>query len=820
MSQPEENSSVYLEEVYKDAFVEYASSVNFDRAIPDVRDGLKPVQRCILYAMHVLKLNDSGIKARVAKVAADTSGNYHPHGDAAAADALYRLGQDWVMRYPLVHPFSAFGGIDEAHNPSPRYPDCGLSKYGQSMMGSDLHPDIVPFRLNYDETKTMPEFLPSLLPNAIVNAQSGIGVANACTTAPHNLRETVAAIKLVAKKPKATVDDILSVMPGPDFPNQGYVFAKNNKGEDGIRSYYETGTGTFLLQGKAEVMASGGGQMIVITDLPYGIGSGAYTKSIGEMVSAEKIDGIADIKDLGGKGVRIEIEVKKGHNATVVLNRLYKHTNLRTSYSVNMNMIDPSSSPPRTRMMSIKDVIEAYIDHRIGVIIRRCEAELLKCQQRLHIVEGLIKALGSIDLVIKIIRGASDRADARAKLRKEIDLSPDQAESILDMRLVSLTRLAIDDLKKEMETLNSRASELIKILGDRDEQIGVMCSELDEMASKIGDDRNSVIVHETPENISLEDLIEKEEMVVVITTDGYIKRVPLSSYKTQARGGKGVLTKDEEQDISQFIIASTHDQLLLLTQSGQFFHMRVLDIDAAQRNGKGINVRRILGIDDDEIITSALIVRGDFDDDRFVVTCTKKGLIKKTPLSDYTTKRLTGVSALKLDDGDTMEWAMLTDGNQEFFLTTKNGFSLRFSESEVRPCGRMSKGVRAIRLMNDDSLISCISVDPKAQNDILAVSEQGKGKRTKLSEYRLTSRGGKGVTTMNTTQKTGPLVSVLSVSEDDKVMILSSKGRVAQMKVSEINRSARVTQGVIVSKLSSGDTIIGVSLVAKVSEDG
>jgi len=814
-----EQSTTYLEGLFTDAFVEYASAVNFDRAIPDVRDGLKPVQRCILYALTLLGVNDSGKRVKVQKAAGDVIGNWHPHGDAAAAGALFRLGQDWVMRYPLIHPYSAFGSMDDPP-PNPRYPECGLSKFGQAMMGSDLDDEIVPYRPNYDDSQMMPEFMPSLLPNALCNCQSGIGVAMACQTAPHNLREVVAAIKLVARKSKVSVDDILAVMPGPDFPTAGYVFAKDGRGDDGIRSYFGTGSGTITLQGRADIMAAGGGQMIVISELPYGIGPADYARALGELVQGEKIDGVADIRDLGGKTTRIEVEIKKGHNATVVLNRLYKNTSLRTTYSVNMNFIDPSTSPPRTRVMTIKQVIRAHIEHRIGIIVRRCETELIKCRRRLHIVEGLIKVLGSIDRVIKIIRGATDRADARTQLRKVIGLSPDQAESILEMRLAALTKLAVEELKKEQEALNARVAELFVILGSREKQIDLMCSELDHLASKIGDDRRTIIVAETPENISLEDLVEKEEMVVVITSDGYIKRVPLSSYKTQARGGRGVLTKDEEQEISQFIIASTHDQLLLLTQSGQFFHMRVLDIDVAQRNGKGTNIRRILGIEDDEIITSALIVRGDFGEDRFVVTCTRKGMIKKTPLDEYTTKRLTGVAALKLVDDDTMEWAMLTDGHQEFFLTTRKGFSLRFSESDVRPSGRLSQGVRAIRLSGDDTLISCISVDPNAQNDILAISELGKGKRTKLTEYRLTGRGGKGVSTMKTTPKTGPLVSVLSVSDDDKVMILSAKGRVAQVKVSEINRSARVTQGIIASKPSAGDCVIGVSLVAKVVEGG
>ena len=809
----------FLENLFTDAFVEYASAVNFDRAIPDVRDGLKPVQRCILYAMTLLGVDDKKPnKVKVAKAAADVIGDWHPHGDASVAAALFRMGQDWVMRYPLILPFSSFGGMDDPP-PSPRYPDCGISKYGLAMIGNDLNDNVVPYRPNYSDNKMMPEFLPSLFPNALCNAQSGIGVAMACQTAPHNLREVVAVIKLIAKKPNATTDDILALMPGPDFPTGGYVFARDSKKNDGIRSYFETGTGTFTLQGRADIIANGGGQMIVITELPYGVGPAEFARNLGDLIQKEKIDGISDIRDLGGKGSRIEIEVKKGHNATVVLNRLYKNTNLRTTYSVNMNMIDSSSSPPRTRVMSIKDVVSSYIEHRIGVIIRRCETELFKCQKRIHIVEGLIKAMGDLDQVIKIIRGSADRQDAKRRLKKDIGLSDAQAESILEMRLSALTKLAVDDLKKEQESLEERISKLFMILADRKEQISIMCSELDLLSSKIGDDRRTIIIPETPDDISLEDLVEKEEMVVVITTDGYIKRTPLSSYKTQSRGGRGVLTKDEEQEISQFLITSSHDQLLLLTQSGQFFHMRVLDIDQAQRNGKGTNIRRVLGIGDEEIITSALVVRGDFGEDRFVVTCTKKGLIKKTPLDEYTTKRLTGVSALTLMDGDTMEWAMLTDGKQEFFLTTEKGFSLRFPESDVRPCGRKSQGVKAIRLSDGDTLISCISVDPNVQNDILAISELGKGKRTKLSEYRLTSRGGKGVTTMNTTSKTGPLVSVLSVSDDDKVMILSEKGRVIQVKVSEINRSARVTQGVIIVRPAKDDKVIGVSLVAKVMDD-
>jgi len=797
-----------IEDVLGDAFMVYALATIIDRAIPSSIDGNKPVQRRILFSMHEMKLYPGSEPAKVQRIAGDTSGRLHPHGDTSVADAIFRLGQDWIMRYPLIIGQGNFGSPDDPPAAA-RYPEASLTPYGALMMGSDLDKEIIPFRLTYDGRQEEPVYLPSLFPHLLCNGQNGIAVAMTSETVSHNLTEVCQAIKLVARNQMVTIDKIMKVLPGPDLPTGGYIL-----GQQGIKDYFENGTGQIHVQGKAEIKLENGAKAkILVTELPYGVSPGNFIDDIEKLKETKKNDDIDGVENLSDKdGMEIEITLKRGTVPQVVLNNLYKHTKLRTSISIINNFIDENGTPVT---LNIKQMIESYIKNRVTVILARSKAELGKCERRIHIVEGLINALGRIEEVIAIIRKATNREEARTKLMKTVKLSEIQANSILDMQLSRLTNTGVRELKEERDVLTNRIKELKEVLNSRDKQVDILCSEVDKMAKDLGDERRTIIIDKQPDEIKIEELIQNEKMVIVISKDGYAKRVNYNAYRTQIRGGKGVLTSEEEDETANFFVANTHDELLLFTDLGNYFRINVLEIQQSNRNGKGVNIRKLIQIDKNEEITVALIDHtNDSKKKRFITTCTQKGYIKRSNIEEYQTKRISGVAGLRLEDGDSLMWAAITSANFEFLLSTRKGYSVRFKEELIRESGRVVRGVAGIKLEEKDELISFIAFDPQVNLEIITISESGYGKRTDFNEYRLTARNAKGVKSMNLNAQTGDLVATLPIMADDKLMFLTSKGKTIKIEAKTVRRSSRVTKGVkIISLEDSGDKVVNMTHV-------
>lgn len=786
------------------AYAMYAVEAITDRAIPFLRDGMKPVQRRVIFVMSDMGLTPNKDHYKVASVVGEVMGNYHPHGDKNISDALYRMGQSWVMRYPLVDPQGNFGSRGGQPPAAMRYTECRLTRAGELMvLGNELDKEILPFVTTYNEKREEPVFLPGLFPNILCNPQEGVAPAVKTSLLPHNLKEVVKAIKMVARNPKTTAKEILKVMPGPDFPTGGYIL-----GNEGILQYYETGSGYVDLQGKVEVYAEPNGvYVIAVTELPFGYSESKFQTDVEALKRDKKMD-VADLRGLTDKnGMRVEVELPKGADPNVALNVLYKKTNLRTRIHVLNNVILNGN----LRLVSIKDMIDGYITHRLGVILKRSELELAKAQKRIHLLEGFVKALDNIDIVLKIVRGSKTKDDARQTLmkRRELKLSEEQANAILDMPISRLTGMAIDDIKKEFSDLKTRSKELETIISKESKRIDVMCDELDEMEREIGDDRITEIRKENPDEIKVEDLIEREEVAVIVSRDGLIKRVPMREFRTQKRGSKGSnLTLQEE--ISEFFVANTHDDLLLFTDSGDYYRLKVHEISQSTRQGKGNNIRQMLNLSKDSVITASLIDRGD-QNDKFLVSCTEQGMIKRTPFSEYGTKRESGVTAMKIVEGDKMKWVALTDGMYDIFMATKGGLSIRFSEDQLATKGRVSIGVKSIKLDSGDEIVSFSAFSNQANDvDILSVSSNGFGKRTQQDLYRQTSRTVRGVVTMVLSDEVGSLVSSIPVRSDQTLMLLTKNGKAIRMQVESIKRYGRSTRGTKIASIDPEDLIVAV----------
>ena len=800
--------SISIENVLGDSFITYALATIIGRAIPENRDGLKPVQRRILYVLHNMKLYPNTEKVKVQSIAGEVM-KYHPHGDNSIADAIFRMGQDWVMRYPFIEPQGNFGSPDEKPA-APRYPEASLTPYGALMLGSDLDKEITDYRDTYDGRLQEPALLPSMFPNLLCNGQNGIAVAMTIETVTHNLVEVCEAIKLVAKNPDISIDKIMKVLPGPDFPTGGYIL-----GTQGIIDYFTTGIGTIYLQGKADISEENGSKAkIMVTELPYNVSPSAFINDMEKLKNTKKNEDIDSVENLSDKnGMKIEITLKRGSNPKIVLNNLYKHTKLRVSISVINNFIDENGNPVTC---NIKEMINSYINHRIHIIVKRSQSEYDKSKKRYHIVDGLLKALNTIDETIRIIKQSKNKDDARKKLMKAIKIDEIQANSILEMQLSRLTNLGVDELNTEKKTLSDKIAELENILAKKDAQISIMCSEIDKMSKEVGDDRRTFIIDKQPEEIKIEDLVENEKMVIVISRDGYAKRVNYNAYKTQGRGGKGVLTSEEEEDVAEFFVANTHDELLLFSEQGDYYRINVLEIQQSTRQGKGVNIRKLINIDDKDSITTALIDRVDDNKrKRYLTTCTQKGYVKRTDLDEYKNRRVSGAAALKLSDGDKLKWAKITDGYHEFLLSTKQGFSVRFKESEIRNAGKVTQGVGGIKITEKDELVSFITCDPNLNPEILTISEFGMGKRTNISEYRITARNMKGVRSMNLDDSTGSLVSIIPVDPESKLMVITSKGKTIKIDINTIRKSARVTKGVKIIKLDENDKVVSMTPVVQ-----
>jgi DNA gyrase subunit A len=795
---------VNIEDELKESWLLYSMSVIAGRAFPDVRDGLKPVQRRILMAMYDLNLGPTAQHRKSAKVAGDTSGNYHPHGEQVIYPTIVRMAQDFNSRYPLIQGQGNMGSIDGDPPAAMRYTEVRMSPYAMEML-ADIDRDTVDFVPNYDMTRQEPVVLPGRFPNLLANGAQGIGVVFATNIPPHNLSELCDAIILLIDKPNATIDEILSVLPGPDFPTAGLIL-----GTRGIRQAYETGRGSIVMQGKATIEPGEGGKnTIVITELPYQVNKARLIEIIAEHVKAGKLQGVIGIPDYSDRnGIRIEVELRRDVQPKKVLNYLYKHTPLRTTF--NVNMLALVNGEPK--VLSIKDAIKHYIEHRREVVTRRTRYDLEQARSRGHILEGLRTALDFIDEVISIIRSSPSAEAARSRLMERFDLSFIQANAILEMQLRRLVNLERQKLDDEYREVLKTIAYLEDILSDPRRVLSIIKQETRQMKERLGDARRTRIVPIEAEEIGEEDVIPEETTVVTITRDGYIKRMPIDTYRVQGRGGRGIISGRQKADDSaaQLFVATTHHYILFFTDQGRVYRLRAYEIPQASRTAMGTAIVNLIDIQPGESITASVPVQ-DLDGDGFLLMVTQNGEIKRTPAAEFRNIRSAGIRAFDLEEGDTLRWVQLTTGEDEVVIVTRNGMSIRFPEAEVPARSRGAGGVKAISLENGDCVVGmdlCRNGD-----DLLVVSEKAYGKRTSFSEYRAQSRGGKGILTMRVTEKTGRLVGCLAVKDTDRIMLMTANGVCIQLPVDSIRQSGRSTQGVILQSLAEGDTVVSIERV-------
>lgn len=796
-----------INEEVKRSYLDYAMSVIVGRALPDVRDGLKPVQRRILYAMYDAGITPDKPYKKSAVVVGNVLARYHPHGDAAVYDALVRLAQDFVCRYPLVDGHGNFGSIDGDAPAAMRYTEVRLAPISLQML-ADIEQETVDFMPNYDESTKEPAVLPSRIPNLLVNGSAGIAVGMATNIPPHNLSEVIDGLVHLIDHPEATIDDLMKHIPGPDFPSAGYIL-----GRDGIRDAYTKGRGSVVMRGKAEIEKGPGNKtQIVITELPYQVNKARLIERIAELVREKKIEGISDLRDESDRtGMRIVVEVKKDANPQVILNRLYKHTNLQDTFGVIM--IALVDGEPRT--LNLKQVLDYYLQHQITVIRRRSQYQLRRAQERLHIVEGLVTALDHIDEVINLIRSSQTDQEARSGLMEQFGLSEIQAQAILDMRLKRLTGLEREKVLDEKQELEKRISYLEALLASDQKIRGVVRKELLDVKKKFGDERRTVITAKKSE-FKVEDIIPNEYVVVTLTRRGYIKRIPVNTYRGQHRGGKGItaLTTKDGDLVEQLFVASTHSYLLFFTNKGKVYRIKVYEIPEGSRQAKGTALVNLIPLEGDEFVT-ALIPLKEFRDDRYLFMVTRQGTVKKGVLSDYDAVRKDGLIAIRLRPDDELIGVRLTEGNCDIMLVTKNGKSLCFNERDVRSMGRTAYGVLGIRLDSGDEVVGMERLGQADQ--VLVVTEKGYGKRTELKEYRLQKRGGKGIITLRVTERNGHLVSTKVVDERDEVLLMSSDDIIIRIPVKEVTLQGRNTQGVRLMRLNEDERVVAVAKVTPAS---
>ncbi|HXE56962.1 MAG TPA: DNA gyrase subunit A [Gemmatimonadales bacterium] len=798
-----------IEEELQQSFINYSMSVIVSRALPDVRDGLKPVHRRILYAMNELGLLPGRPYKKSATVVGDVLGKYHPHGDASVYDALVRMVQDFSLRYPLVDGQGNFGSVDGDPAAAYRYTEARLTPFAVAML-EDIDKNTVNFQPNFDDRLQEPTVLPSKVPNLLVNGSSGIAVGMATNIPPHNLREVARAVELLIDNPDVTVAELRKAIKGPDFPTGGYIY-----GRDGIKEAYETGRGRIVMRARAQIeeKESTGRSQIVITELPYQVNREALKEAIVALAVERKIDGISDVRnESDGEGTRLVVELKRDAIPNVVLNQLYKHTQMQTTFGVIMLAL-VNGQP---KVMNLKELLHHFVEHRHDVIVRRTQFDLAAAEAREHILEGLKIAVDNIDEVIKIIRKSEDTADADAKLRKRFGLSEKQSEAILNMRLAKLTGLEIEKLEAELKEVRATIKELKAILASRPRRMQILKEEMAEVARTFGDERRTEIVADQGD-FTVEDLIAEEDMVITISHSGYIKRIPVSSYRRQRRGGRGLTGADlKENDwIEHLFIASTHEYLLFFTNQGQVYWLKVHEIPQASRAARGKPVVNCIAIKPDEQIAAVVNVR-EFSDDRCLLFATRRGTVKKTLLSEYGNVRRTGICAINIETGDELIDVQVCDANSDVILATRNGMSIRFHQSDVREMGRATTGVKGIELEDGDAVIGMVVVRRDAT--LLCVSEKGYGKRTPLGEYRVQKRGGKGIITFNVTDKTGHIVAMKEVIPADELMMITKHGVIIRVPVDGIRVIGRNTQGVRVMNLDQGDAVVDVARVVKDDE--
>ena len=811
---------VNIDEQMRSAYIDYSMSVIVSRALPDVRDGFKPVHRRVLFGMDGLGLRHTSQTKKSARIVGEVLGKYHPHGDSSVYDAMARMAQDWSLRYPLVFGQGNFGSMDGDPVAAMRYTEAKLSKLSDEVL-ADLEKDTVDFQNNFDDSLQEPTVLPTKLPLLLLNGSSGIAVGMATNMAPHNLTECCDAICAYIDNPEITVEELMHYVKGPDFPTGGII-----QGRQGIKDAFETGRGRIVIRSKTEIEVSESGrETIVVTEIPYMVNKREMIEKIAELVESKKIDGISYINDeTTMKGVRIVIKLKKDANANVVLNTLFKYTPLQSSFSVN-NVALVNGRP---RTLNLKDLIKYFVRHRHEVILRRTRFDLDKAQKRAHILEGLLKALDVIDEIIRIIRASKSVEDAKAELMSTFAFTEIQATAIVEMRLRQLTGLEREKLQSEYDELMKFIKYCEDVLANEDMQFGIIKDETLEMKEKYGDARRTEIALSS-EEFNPEDFYADEDVVITISHLGYIKRTSLTEYRLQNRGGvgmKGSATRDEDF-IEHIYVANMHSTMLLFTQNGKCYWLKVYEIPEGSRASKGRAIQNVINIEPDDKIKAYLNVKNlkdeDYINNNYIVLATKQGIIKKTSLEAYSRPRTNGVIAITVREGDELLEAVMTNGHSEILLAGRKGRCCRFDETDARALGRTASGVRGINIDEDDEVIGMITYDPSAEDasahSILVVSEHGYGKRSDFDEYRKTNRGGKGVKTLNITEKTGALVAIKNVTDENDLMIINRSGLTIRMAVSGIKVAGRATQGVKLINIKDGDSIAAVSAVNKTEEE-
>ncbi len=799
---------VLIEKEMKDSYIDYSMSVIVSRALPDVRDGLKPVHRRVLFGMSELNLRANATYKKSARIVGEVLGKYHPHGDTAVYDSMVRMVQDFSLRYPLVNGQGNFGSVDGDSPAAMRYTEAKMTKIAEEVL-KDLEKETVDFAPNFDETLKEPTVMPSVLPNLLVNGSSGIAVGMATNIPPHNLTEVIDALNALITNPECTIDELTTHITGPDFPTGAIIY-----GNEGIYNAYRTGRGRVVIRARANVETlKNDRERIIVSELPYQVNKSNLIEKIADLVREKKLEGISDIRDESDRdGMRIVIELKRDAYSEVILNQLYKHTQMQNTFGVIMLALVEG----RPKVLNLREMLQHFLDFRHEIVVRRTKFDLDKAEKRAHILEGLKICLDNIDEIVELIKKAKNAEAARVSLIKRFSLSEIQAQAILEMRLQRLTGLERQKIEDEYLSLIKLIEKLRSILESKDKRMQLITEELLEIKEKYGDERRTAIIGQTGE-FSIEDMIAEEDMVITISHAGFIKRITVSTYRQQLRGGRGstAASTKEEDFIEHLFVASTHNYILFFSSQGRCYWLKVHEIPQAGRATKGRAIVNLLNIAKEETIAAIVNVK-DFNEEAFIVMATRKGIVKKTALSAYSNPRKGGINAITVRDGDYLIDARISNGNHDVLLGTRNGLSIRFHESEVREMGRTASGVRGINLREDDSVVGMVIV--KREGTVLVVTTKGLGKRTALKEYRVSHRAGKGIFTLKVTEKTGPLVTLKEVLDEDDIMIITQQGVVIRQSVNKLKTQGRNTQGFRLIKLDADDRVADVARVVREDE--
>ena len=811
MNQSDKLIPIKIEDEMQSAYIDYSMSVIVSRALPDVRDGLKPVHRRVLFGMHELGIRSNTAYKKSARIVGEVLGKYHPHGDSSVYDTMVRMAQDWSLRYLLVDGQGNFGSIDGDSPAAMRYTEARMKKMSEDLM-ADIEKETVDLQLNFDDTLNEPKVLPTRVPNLLINGASGIAVGMATNMPPHNLSEVVDGTIEYIENNDISIEDLIQIIKAPDFPTGGTIY-----GYDGVKEAFLTGRGRVVIRANANIEEINGRECIIVDEIPYQVNKAEMIRKTAELVNDKKIEGITSIRDESDRnGMRIVYVLKRDAIPNIVLNKLYKYTSLQSSFSVN-NIALVEGKP---QMLNLKEMIHYFVEHRHDVVVRRTKFELKKAEERAHILEGLIKASDNIDEVIKIVRASENTEEAKKNLIERFELTDTQAKAIVEMRLRQLTGLEQDKLRSEYDSLVKTIADLKNILEKKDRRMSIIKDELIEVKDKYGDERRSKIEY-AGGDFSMEDMIPNEKVVITISHAGYIKRTPLVEYKTQNRGGVGqkASTTRDEDFLQDLFVGTNHQYMLFFTQKGKCFWMRVFEIPEGSKTSKGRAIQNLINIEQDDKVEAFICTQDlkdqDYINNHYVIKATRKGQVKKTSLEQYSRPRTNGINAINIREGDVLLEAKLTTGNSHVMLAVKSGKAIRFEESKTRPMGRGASGVRGITLNNDnDEVVGMVAVNDMDAN-ILVVSENGYGKRSSLDDYRVTNRGGKGVKTISVTEKTGKLVAIKNVNDQDDLMIINKSGIAIRMEISVLRVMGRATQGVKIINLKADDRIAAVAKVMK-----